>query len=279
MKKVLLIALLLQAVLNITAQKKVDTTQQDKRVIIFPPADSIPPRDKASAILAQLKGDGVVIVRLKTNQKSVDAYRKAGREDIASKIEEDRRNQNLKMFNAFKDNFTFCKVYFIYASDTKKMLDGENVFLKLGPSGLAIDHTITLPGDNYVFCEYGSAVPFSDFKETRYVGVHSSGGTPVPSVPDQRKFNDSIPPKTTTSPASTNAIVFYDKDLEQLKRPFPYLEPVHTNWKFEDDYDGTVRVINSDLVRAYYRLVTKPAVKEKVKASKQKAKPANGKGH
>src|SRR2546423_6289970 len=73
--------------------------------------DSINERTRAALALRNLI-NGSVIVRLKTNQKSVDAYRKAGKNEIADKIEAERKKQNQKIYYAFIRNFNFCKVYF-----------------------------------------------------------------------------------------------------------------------------------------------------------------------
>src|SRR5688572_4061472 len=66
--------------------------------------DTLTLKDKASQTLRALR-NGAVIVRLKTNEKNVAAYRKAGRNDIAEKIIEARRVQNEKMYQAFERHF------------------------------------------------------------------------------------------------------------------------------------------------------------------------------
>jgi len=45
---------------------------------------------------------GALVVRLKTNDKSVDAYRKAGQNTLADKIVAERAEKNLKIVEAFK---------------------------------------------------------------------------------------------------------------------------------------------------------------------------------
>lgn len=63
---------------------------------------------------------GALIVRLRINSKKVEAYRSVGNEELALKLEAQQKENNLNMLLAFKNNFTFCPVYFIYANDYQK---------------------------------------------------------------------------------------------------------------------------------------------------------------
>ncbi|MBL0308200.1 MAG: hypothetical protein IPP77_00420 [Bacteroidetes bacterium] len=118
-------------------------------------------QQSASATLRELK-HGSLIVRLKTNQKSVDAYRRAGKQQIAQRIEEERRSQNQRIYWAFKGYFRFCKVYFIYAYETMNFLKGTPGLLL--NQNLDPDSSIIFSDSSFVFCEYGSAQPFADFE-------------------------------------------------------------------------------------------------------------------
>ena len=124
--------------------------------------DTLTIRSATSYMLRNLKS-GSLVVRLKTNQKSVDAYRRAGKIYVAERIETERRNQNLKLYWAFRNHFTFCKVYFIYAHETQRFLDGERgIFLD---RELNHDTSIVFTDSEYIFCEYGSAQPFAGFQD------------------------------------------------------------------------------------------------------------------
>ena len=50
----------------------------------------------ASQQIKALK-DGALIVRLKTNERSIEAYRKSGRKELAEKLVEDNQKQNQKL--------------------------------------------------------------------------------------------------------------------------------------------------------------------------------------
>ena len=248
--------------------------------------DTLGYKDRASQTLRMLR-NGAVIVRLKTSSKSVDAYRKAGQNEIADRIEADRRKQNEKMYRAFERSFTFCRVYFIYAKETDQFLKGDRgIFLN---SKLEHDPAIVLNDTNFVFCEYGSAESFSKFQNQGHnanVSPGSNGyefqnsersGSFSPGFNGQgtirsygsNKILDTIPTKTATSPATTSGLFFSDKNLEQLHRPFPFVEAVYM-----DNYDAPLRALSRELERAYGRLVIRKDFNEKIKQEKKEAQKA-----
>lgn len=245
-RKILALLILLSVICFVSAQKK-DSDSAGKYAIAKAPKDTITERDRASQILRNLR-DGAIIVRLKTNEKSVEAYRKSGRNNIADKIIEDRKIQNQKLYYAFLNEFKFCRVYFIYANQTKSFMDGNRkVFLN---KSLAVDSSIKFTDTTFVFCEYGSVESFSDFEN-----VHS------------QRILDSIPSQTSTSPSTYSGLVFLDKNLQQFYRPFPYVEGVYL-----DNFTPSVRTLNNELERVYYRLVVRRDFNEKIKNEKKKQK-------
>ncbi len=214
--------------------------------------DTVPERERASATLRALKS-GAVVVRLKTNDKSVSAYRKAGRDDVADRIVAERRKQNERMYYAYKTYFTFCPVYFIYAHDTKEFLDGNRKILL--NTELNYDSTIKFNYTDYIFSEYGTAEGFSDFSD--YTGM------PVADIRDNR-IMDTIAAQNNTRPASFSALIFLDKNLNQFQRPFPF-EAVYL-----DGFKSAVVFLNRAMEKAYFRLVTTREYKDQRKREKQK---------
>ncbi|MDB5283396.1 MAG: hypothetical protein JWO06_2471 [Bacteroidota bacterium] len=220
----------------------------------FPRRDVANERFRAAMTLKNLKS-GAVIVRLKTNQKSIDAYRKNGLTELADKIEGERKKLNENLRSSFVDYFTFCKVYFIYASETQAFLDGKkDVFLN---AKLQHDPSIVLTDTFFVFCEYGSAMPYAKFSD-------NSNGNPEL---DLTKSTAPAPTQTTTDPSSSSSLVFYDKDLHQFSRPFPYSEGVYLT-----NFNAAVRTLDKDVERAYYKLVLNQEMKDSIKKMKDKPK-------
>jgi hypothetical protein len=227
--------------------------------------DTILYREKAAITLRNLK-NGSVIVRLKTNEKSIEAYKNSGRGDIAEKIAEDRKAQNLKLYDAFTKAFTFCKVFFIYAKDTRQFLDGKKgLFLD---RNLNYDPSIKLTDANFVFCEFGSAESYSKFTD------QSSYAVDKPSIaggnytgPEPHEMMDTISRRTSTTPATTSGLFFSDKDLRQFQRPFPFTDAVYLNNPYP-----TVHSLSREMERVYMRLVTSNDFRIKFKEEKKKMK-------
>lgn len=264
MQKVLAFYSLLCCFFSLSAQK-MDTLgvlNQQSYAILQADLDSLTLVQESSQTLRYLK-DGAIIVRLKTSPKSVEAYRKAGRNDIANKIEEGRKKQNIKLMDAFLRNFFFCKVYFIYSSDTKAFLEGNRkVFLN---DTLAYDSTLTLTGNNFVFCEYGSVDAYSKFQDYSHPVAGNVSGVNLDKMDDKAMEKHSG--GTSTSPATTSGLVLLDKELKQLQRPFPYVEGVYL-----ENFDAAVRTLSRDMERAYNRLVVKKDMKDELKAEKKRLK-------
>jgi len=190
--------------------------------------DSIPKRVSSNRYYAaqEIKAlkHGALIVRLKTNDKSVDAYRKAGQNAIADKIVEDRVALNLKIMDAFKYNFSFCKVYFIYAKNTDALLKHEpNIFLN---SNLLPDSTIKLKEDYFLIAEYGSFTENERVDEFHYSGVYTT--------------------QPSSSTAGSNALVIMDTTLTQLQEPFPFVVPVYLG-----GYNKAVEQLDRQLTKSY----------------------------
>lgn len=110
-------------------------------------------REKANREIAALK-NGALIVRLQTNEKSINAYRQAGKNELADKIAAERNGLNQKIVDAFKNYFTFCKVYFIYAKNTGALSkEKSGIFLD---GNLKPDTSIKLKEKYFLIAEYGS---------------------------------------------------------------------------------------------------------------------------
>jgi hypothetical protein len=242
MKRFLMLCFLLQAVF-LQAQKN-----------HLSDGDSVNERTRASLTLRNLR-NGSVVVRLKTSQKSIEAYRKAGKNEIADRIEDDRKKQNLKIYDAFAHNFDFCKIYFIYATETQAFLKGQKGLLL--NRNLEHDPSIIFTDSNFIFCEYGSANPFSEFND-------ETGLTP----PTEVRTHDKLPAdsgKTSTSPVY--GFFFSDKNLKQFQRPFPYVEDAYFG-----SYDKAVRNINRELHQAYGRLVVNQDFRDRRKQDRKKSR-------
>jgi len=204
--------------------------------------DNATNRQLAADQLQQLKNGGAIVVRLKTNDKSVAAYRSNGRPEIADRIERERAAQNKKIMAAFKGNFDYCKVYFIYAKNSAALVAGKTgLFLN---DDLKEVDSIKMNVPFFVFAEYGDVTSNVRADEYHYDGVHHT--------------------EASGTPTSTSAIVISDTTFTQLKQPFPFYQNVML-----ENYDKTVARLNNAFHKAYYHLVDVPRMKKETKKNKK----------
>lgn len=187
--------------------------------------------------IADLK-NGALVVRLKTNDKSVEAYRRNGRNDIADRIIADRKIQNQKIVDAFRNNFDFCKVYFIHAVSTNRLLEGAtDIFLN---DAMELDTSIRLKETYFLLAEYGTVTANMRSDEYHYKNV----GKTEPS-----------------STATTSSAIFIsDTTLTQLKEPFPFYQVV-----ILENYNKAVSRLNNALHRFYFNRVSNTIPTDKPK--------------
>lgn len=186
----------------------------------------IQPTNRTRAILQinALKA-GALVVRLKTNDKSIEAYRKNGRNDIAERMEAERLLQNQKIVTAFKTNFDFCPVYFMYSRNTLDLLKGnEHVFLN---DTLGADTSIHLKQAYFLFAEYGTVTSNQPGDAYHYSGVNKT--------------------EPSTNTMSTSTIFISDTSLVQLAEPFPFYQVVYL-----DNYAKAIDKLNRALYKFFY---------------------------
>lgn len=215
-------------------------------------------RARSENALRELKESGSIIVRLKTNDKSVDAYRKAGKNEIADRMVKERKVMNQKIYDAFSRIVTFCPVHFIYAKDTRELIAGkEGLFLN---ADLEYDKNIVLKDTFFVIVEQGNAQTNAFVQDNSHAPVMGHG--------NDRKFmgSDKVDGYNSSS-ASEGSLVFIDKGLKQYLDPFPFCEGVYI-----ENYNAAAMAINKQLFRAYNRLVTMPDMRKEIKKAKEETR-------
>ncbi len=187
--------------------------------------------------------NGALVVRLKTNDRSIEAYRKSGRPELADKLTEENKVQNQKLADAFKSFFDFCKVYLIYAKNTNALLQNkQNIFLN---DTLALDTTIKLIEKTFFIAEYGTITSNVRTDEYHYKGVYHT--------------------EPSASTSSTSVIFISDTSLTQLKEPFPFYQSTYLG-----NYSKAVDDLNRNLHKAYFNLDN--SVKEERRKLKEQLK-------
>ena len=214
-------------------------------------------RVRSENALRQLKNGGGIVIRLKTNDKSVDAYRKAGKDAIADRMVQERKVMNQKIYDGFSRLVTFCPVYFIYAKDSRNLIEGKKVLLN---PNLDYDSTLVMKDTFFVFIQQGSA-------QTNAI-VQDNSHPPLMGSSDDKKFmgTDRVDGYSSNS-ASEGSLIFVDKGFNQYFDPFPFSEGVYL-----ENYNVAANAINKQLFRAYNRLVAMPDVRREIKKAKYENK-------
>lgn len=147
----------------------------------------------------QLK-KGAVVVRLKTNTMAITGLRAQGNSREADLLEAETFVINKNTVYAWRENFNFCKVYFIYSGTSDSLLKGRRTGFFLD-TNLQVDPNINLDEAFYVIAErdyaYNSSIGFLPEAQARTI---------------VEKGN----------PAKTMAFVLKNKYGHQLKNPFPH---------------------------------------------------------
>lgn len=180
--------------------------------------------DVAKAQIVKLK-QGALLVRLRTNQKAIDALKSAGNIDLATQVERETFLKNKTIVQAFIKEFHFCPVYFFYSncSDSVKHKNTQGVFLD---TNLQVDPNIICQASFYLIAEQGEVVNSS-------LGIVS-----LSEAPNARE---------TGTGAKEVAIVIKNRFFIQLHKPFPY----YTKGYKLKKYPQYVRKMNV-MLQSYY---------------------------
>jgi hypothetical protein len=155
----------------------------------------------------QLK-EGALVVKLKANALAINAVKKQGNVQLAERMRLEAAGVNTNIMRAFRNNYTFSKVYFIYGSSVDSLLNGkrEGIFLD---TNLNVDANIVLNEKFYLLAEidrlYNSSIGFVKEDSARFVRENGSSNNAETFVVIKNKFG------------------------HQLKKPFPYVTAFKPN--------------------------------------------------
>lgn len=167
-------------------------------------------RQASKSQIQQLK-DGVLLVRLKTLHKSIDALKKQGRPAKAARLKLRQAEENDAIMQAFKMNYDFSDLYFFYSQHSNKVKEGNW-------------------GTYFLDDKFEETVSFSPNKGQK---VFTAELTNLEA--DTTKYfrhyrsrvaaPDSLRPLFYGSPDfNFEAFVIKDQSFIQLNKPFPYYQ-------------------------------------------------------
>ena len=173
--------------------------------------------------------NGVLIVRLKTKEKTIEAYRNAGNIKLADKIAADKKKENLAIVDAFEKEFRFCPVRFIFSDDSRNLLAKDTISLLT--SDLSIQRRASLNDTFYLMAEYG--LPLDNVRDKPDVAKHQFETT------------------EGSSPAGSLGFVMLNTDNKQLQPPFPAVAYPNPLSPKESQMSGAVSRLNARLFNLF----------------------------
>jgi hypothetical protein len=180
--------------------------------------------------------NGVLLVRLKQKQKSIDGLREQGRDKLADKVELNQKNRNSYIIDAFNSRFDFCPVYFFYSSDSKHVRNNKIDSISFLNDSLIKDISITLKDTNYYITEFGRVEPEETF--TYQSSTHLPKGETRATYSGGSDF-------------SFKAVTVKTKNFKQLKEPFPYYSKEKSGSNKRANINNAVSKLNLSLKKFY----------------------------
>lgn len=171
--------------------------------------------------------NGVLLVRLPTNEAKIAKLNKIGNSDAAKKESAYMKQFHIDILKSFDTDFDFCPVYFYY-SDASEAIKEGNLDGNLFDAKLKTITNLEPPLDNRYYAEFG----FVHEKEAtvqkngKMVKVAGFGGT--------------------------KALVIRTKKGVQPKKPFPY--SVNYNYPSVTGLSSPIQKLNRQLYSAINRM-------------------------
>jgi len=200
--------------------------------------------DIARQQIKELK-NGVLLVRLMTSEKKIQALTEAGYPDKAKEAAAEQAEENKEIAEAFKSFFDFCRVYFFYSSASEEVksmkFSGNLMGYDLEPIGV-VDPPVTV----FYVAEFGTIEQTDEkYRENESFRPTDSGGKEA-----QTNYYGS-------PDMGLPALLIRDSGFFQLRDPFPYYVRTYGSLSaVERSADKSVGKLNQKL-SDYYQTTVK----------------------
>lgn len=179
--------------------------------------------------------ESVLLVRLSTKKTSINALRKVGRKELAQKIEEKQKTRNQEIINSFRAHFDFCPVYFFYSDYSKYIINNQLDSVLFLNDKLEITPSIKVSNSIYFTAEFTSL-------EQDTAQYHNS------TYYDRGEKKESY---YGGSENSLTGLIIKNKNLYQLKHPFPYYVREYKGLFFQRAIPKVIIKMNQNLHNYY----------------------------
>jgi hypothetical protein len=190
----------------------------------------------------QLK-EGALIVRLKTNKKSIEALRKREQFTRANKLALNQADLNSKIIAAFRNRFNFCPVYFCTSDFSKNILNKQFEKIIFLDDNFHQDSTIKFSHEYFLTAEFG----ITEQDTVKYFSHDSY-------EPDETAGVRKVKNYYGGANMSFGALIIKSDSFLQLSKPFPYFVRTLDLFPFRRKPDKVVKIMNKKL-HAFYDYV------------------------
>jgi hypothetical protein len=161
--------------------------------------------------------NGALLVRLKTNEKRIEALRKANKKEEAEHLHSTTQSANREIIASFKKNFNFCAVYFFMSYDS------ENVTNKNWEAVSFVDENLS---------------PLANQPQLPPVFFIAEFGT-----------------TDTESGTGMTGLIVKTPDFKQLNKPFPYFSTTTDPLQKRINTTPSVRKLNARLSKYHGKVL------------------------
>lgn len=175
--------------------------------------------------------DGCLIFRLQNDEKTITKLTELGYTKKAEQKRQQTLEKNKAIVDAFKTKYNFNQVYFIYQTESRKVIDGNLAEVNFLNRNLEIDPTIKPECEDFITGQYGHLTSENtNLLQRKQLGIETEG---------------------TISQSYTNieAIVLLSDKFLQLSSPFPYYSRKFFLFKFP--FPKVVSKLNDRLKQFY----------------------------
>jgi len=161
--------------------------------------------------ILKLHHNAVLLVRLKTKEKSIIACRNTGQPELAEKIETKQKEINLRIVDGFNKNYNFSEVYFFFSDQSQNIQNREIDSIIFLNSQLQEDKSIRPELLNFYIAEFG----------------------------------------VVSSETGLQGLMIKDDNFELLERPFPYYSKTPFFSSRSKSESKTIKRLNNKLHNYY----------------------------
>lgn len=201
---------------------------------------------KANAITQiQQLHDGVLLVRLQTRKLAISQLTEMGEIERIEQIKDERKQINLHIMKAFRQEFTFCPVYFFYTDYTIAVKEGRIEDVVFVNDSLLPDTSIKVGESSFLTAEFGNIVQdTAKFVDRTYYKPSKHG--PEPHIAMSGGTNMGF-----------GALLMKSDQFVQLRRPFPFYVKQRQRLLALYPPFRSVKALNRKIIRYHRRVARK----------------------